>query len=115
MLKVSGSLLEDPEITDDALDLVTVVKGEEEDEDDNDDGEYKGFCVYGKKIVVFGYDGLHTVNLAARKRSHKSIRVIKERVVVPIQQRLVSPLFSWFQMSALGFRGGAAGRTRQGP
>ena len=84
VLKVSGSLLEDPEITDDLLDLVTVVKGEEEDEEDNDDGEYKGFCVYGKKIVVFGYDGLHTVNLAQRKRSHRSIRVLKERVVAPI-------------------------------
>lgn len=107
--KASGSLLEDPEISDDELDLVTVVKGEEEDEEDNDDGEYKGFCVYSKKIVVFGYDGLHTVNLAPRRRSHRSIRVLKERVVAPIQERVVSPIFSWLQMAALGIRGGQSG------
>ena len=110
--KVSSSLLEDPEISTDALDMVTVVKGEEEDEDDNDDGEFKGFCVYGKKIIVYGYDGLHTVNLAQRRRSHKSIRVIKERVVVPIQQRLVGPIFSWFQMASLGFGLGAQSGPR---
>jgi hypothetical protein len=33
---------------------VTVVNGEEEDEDDDDDGEFKGFCVFGKKIIVYG-------------------------------------------------------------
>ena len=48
-------MLENPEVSNDALDLVIVVKGEEEDEDDNDDGEIKGFCVYGKKIVVYVY------------------------------------------------------------
>lgn len=107
LFEVSASLLEDPEISDDGLDLVTVVKGEEEDEDDNDDGEFKGFCVYGRKIVVFGYDGLHTVDLAQRKRSHRSIRVLKERVVVPIQDRVVGPVLSWFQMTALGFKLGS--------
>ena len=56
-------MLENPEVSNDALDLVTVVKGEEEDEDDNDDGEFKGFCVYGKKIIVYGYDGLHIKSL----------------------------------------------------
>ena len=107
-------MLENPEISNDALDLVTVVKGKEEDEDDNDDGEFKGFCVYGKKIIVYGYDGLHTMNLAQRRRSHKSIRVIKERVVVPIQQRLVGPIFSWFQMASLGFGlGPQSGTSRQ--
>ena len=25
---------------------------------DDDDGEYKGFCVYNDRIAVFGYNGL---------------------------------------------------------
>ena len=91
-------MLEDPDVRTEELDLETIVKGEEEDEEDNDDGEFTGFCVYSKKIAVHGYDGLHVVNLSPRKKSHKSIRIIKERVVAPIQQRLTEPILRLIQL-----------------
>ena len=94
MLKVSGSLLEDPEVNDDALDLSTVFTSEGDDDDEDDDGEYKGFCVYGKKIFIYGYDGLHTLDLMKRRKSHRSIRVIKQNVI--------NPIFRWFEWHLLG-------------
>eukprot|EP00092_Neocalanus_flemingeri_P000377 GFUD01000401.1.p1 GENE.GFUD01000401.1~~GFUD01000401.1.p1 ORF type:complete len:373 (+),score=71.57 GFUD01000401.1:22-1119(+) len=101
LVKVSGSLLEDPEIGNDALDMATVFMGADEEEDD--DGEFKGFCVHSKKIVIYGYDGLHTLDLSKRRKSHKSLRVIKQRVV--------NPIFSWFQAPHFGFKWGLAGVT----
>ena len=106
-------MLEDPEIADDALDLETVFKSEDDDEIEDNDGEYKGFCVYGRKIVIYGYDGLHTLDLMKRRKSHKSLRVIQQRVVNPIQQRLVNPLFSWFQAASFGFSFGQGENSRE--
>ena len=40
------------------LDLkLSVVEGEDED-DVHEKGEHRGFCVFGKKICVFGNNGL---------------------------------------------------------
>ena len=33
-------------------------------DEDNDQGEYMGFCVFGKKICVYGNDGLFTANVS---------------------------------------------------
>ena len=33
------------------------------DDDEDDKGEYHGFCVYGKKLCIYGNDGLFTANI----------------------------------------------------
>ena len=38
------------------------VLDEKENEDDDDDGEFMGFCVYGKEICIYGNDGLFTTS-----------------------------------------------------
>jgi len=55
----------DPEIEDKDLDLKKAVKYEDNDDDDEEDekGEYNGFCVYGKKICIYGNDGLFTADV----------------------------------------------------
>ena len=54
----------DPEIEDKALDLKIAVKDEDDGSDDEDEkGEYNGFCVFGKKICVYGNDGLFTADV----------------------------------------------------
>jgi len=61
LYKVTGNMLSDVSVADDALDLKIAVKMEDyddEDPDDDDFGEFRGFCVYGKKICIYGNDGL---------------------------------------------------------
>eukprot|EP00092_Neocalanus_flemingeri_P022319 GFUD01024202.1.p1 GENE.GFUD01024202.1~~GFUD01024202.1.p1 ORF type:complete len:356 (+),score=87.45 GFUD01024202.1:96-1163(+) len=92
ILKVTGSMLEDPDLSNDDLDIVPAVSNEvlvkkrratmkikisgavmedsdinnyvldQENVEDDDKGEYKGFCVYGKKMCVYGNDGLFTAD-----------------------------------------------------
>merc|ERR1712243_462892 len=61
----TGNMLMDPEIEDKDLDLKKAVKYEDNDDDDEEDekGEYNGFCVYGKKICIYGNDGLFTADV----------------------------------------------------
>ena len=55
----------DPEVSDSALDLKqAIIQAENnDDDDDGDQGEYKGFCVFGKKICIYGNDGLYTADV----------------------------------------------------
>ena len=57
-------MLYDRELTNDALDLkVAIIEENDDDDEDDDKGEYKGFCVYGKKICIYGNDGLFTADV----------------------------------------------------
>ena len=59
-------MLMDAEVEDKALDLKLAVKDNDEGSDsDSDDekGEYNGFCVFGKKICIYGNDGLFTADV----------------------------------------------------
>ena len=56
----------DPEIEDKDLDLKLAVKDDDDDDDDDEEkekGEYNGFCVFGKKICIYGNDGLFTADV----------------------------------------------------
>ena len=60
--KVTGTLLEDPSVSNEALDLEPVIAAEEEKEDEDAvKRDFQGFCVYGKNICVYGDDGLFSV------------------------------------------------------
>jgi hypothetical protein len=65
LYSVTGAMLMDPDVADDALDLKVAVIDEDDDEDDEheDKGEYKGFCVFGEKICIYGNDGLYTADV----------------------------------------------------
>ena len=57
-------MLMDPDVADSALDLkAAIILEEDNDDDDDDQGEFKGFCVFGKKICIFGNDGLFTADV----------------------------------------------------
>ena len=43
---------------------------------DDDDGEYKGFCVYNDRIAVFGYNGLCIKDISDSDRAAESIKVL---------------------------------------
>ena len=43
---------------------------------DDDDGEYKGFCVYDDRIAVFGYNGLCIKDISDSDRATESIKVL---------------------------------------
>ena len=61
---MTGTLLEDPSVSNEALDLELepVIAAEEEKEDEDAvTKNVQGFCVYGKNICVYGYDGLFSV------------------------------------------------------
>ena len=49
-------MLEDPIVPDDALDITDVLICQEEEED------YQGFSVFGKKLCIFGNAGLSIAN-----------------------------------------------------
>jgi len=62
----TGNMLMDPEIEDKDLDLKLAVKDDDDDDDDDEEkekGEYNGFCVFGKKICIYGNDGLYTADV----------------------------------------------------
>ena len=73
LYSVTGTMLSDESVANEALDLKLAVDIEtlsntaqaEDSESDNDDdfGEYRGFCVYGNRIVIYGNDGLFTAIL----------------------------------------------------
>merc|ERR1712128_345683 len=60
LYSVTGAMLMDPDVADSALDLKVAVMEEDDEDEDDDKGEYKGFCVFGKKICIYGNDGLFT-------------------------------------------------------
>ena len=61
---VTGNMLMDESVSDDALDLKLAVQRDAVDEDDDDEqGELRGFCVYANRIVIYGNDGLMTGKL----------------------------------------------------
>ena len=106
MWSVTGSLLEDPGVENSQLDL-EMVHGHSPDQSVNpspcfseateekekhSEGEWKGFCVYGDKTVLFGYDGLFwSVNPAKSKRG-RSIRALQNKVITPVKVNILSPL-----------------------
>jgi len=56
---VTGNMLMDESVSDDALDLkLAVERNVVDEEDDDEQGELRGFCVYNNKIVIYGNDGL---------------------------------------------------------
>ena len=76
LYSVTGTMLSDEAVTNEALDLKLAVDirtlsrqntgpgDDDSDSDDDDDfGEYRGFCVYGNRIVIYGNDGLFTAML----------------------------------------------------
>ena len=77
LYSVTGKMLSDEAVTNEVLDLKLAVDiktlarpnstGAPEDDSDSDDdddfGEYRGFCVYGNRIVIYGNDGLFTAML----------------------------------------------------
>ena len=98
MLKVTASLLEDPAIANEELDLERVFK-----EDEDRDGEdYKGFCVYGDKMTLFGHNGLNVTNIELGEKSiQESLPVINssnnsESTVNPTSVRFLAPVINWF-------------------
>ena len=114
MWSVTASLLEDPGVENGQLDLEMVLgpsldqsinprpgeptpclcfsEATEEKEKDSE-GEWKGFCVYGDKTVLFGYDGLFwLVNVEKSKRG-RSIRAFQNNVLTPVKVNVLSPLF----------------------
>ena len=111
ILRVTGSLLEDRNVDNDALDLELVNNVTNADNDDNADtdncdgdktdenSEYKGFCVYDNKVAVFGYDGLFIGDIEPRNRSAnmKSIKILHDKIFAPDQfsfTRVILRLFS---------------------
>jgi len=71
LYSVTGSKLMDPNVTDDDLDLKLAVVEDDDDADEEheDKGEYKGFCVFGKKICIYGNDGLFTADVVNKSNS----------------------------------------------
>jgi len=70
LYKVTGSQLMDTAVENDKLDLkIAVTKPSDndgdDDSDDDDEGEYGGFCVFGKKLCIYGNDGLYTADTTA--------------------------------------------------
>jgi len=63
LYKVTGAMLMDPEVANTALDLKVAVMEEDDEDEDDDKGEYKGFCVFGKKLCIYGNDGLFTADV----------------------------------------------------
>eukprot|EP00092_Neocalanus_flemingeri_P069754 GFUD01085540.1.p1 GENE.GFUD01085540.1~~GFUD01085540.1.p1 ORF type:complete len:327 (-),score=109.76 GFUD01085540.1:125-1105(-) len=63
LYKCTGAMLMDPEVANGALDLKVAVMEEDDEDEDDDKGEYKGFCVFGKKICIYGNDGLFTADV----------------------------------------------------
>ena len=72
LYSVTGTMLSDESVANEALDLklavdiktlANIVQDDDDSDDDDDFGEYKGFCVYGKRIVIYGNDGLFTAIL----------------------------------------------------
>ena len=61
------------------------------------EGEWKGFCLYGDKIVLFGYDGLFWYNVEKSKRK-KSIYAFQTKIVMPAKINILTPLFSFFNL-----------------
>ena len=57
----------DPQVTDEALDLKVAVLNDDDDDSDDEDhddkGEHQGFCVFGKKLCIYGNDGLFTADV----------------------------------------------------
>merc|ERR1712059_21354 len=63
--QVTGSLLEDPNVGDDELDLETIEDYGDEEDDEEEHNDIKGFCVFKKKLVTFGSDGLNKYDMDA--------------------------------------------------
>lgn len=63
LYKVTGAMLMDPEVANAALDMELAVIEEDDEDEENDRGEYRGFCVFGKKICMYGNDGLFTADV----------------------------------------------------
>ena len=57
--QITGSTLEDSEINNYVLDQDSTDR-----EADHDQGEYTGFCVYGRKICIYGNNGLFTATVS---------------------------------------------------
>ena len=66
---MTGSLLEDPSVPNESLDLEAVIaeKPEKENDEDASKMEFEGFCVYGNNIYLYGADGLFALDLAKRQ------------------------------------------------
>merc|ERR1711936_109011 len=62
--RINGSKLADPNVEDGSLGMELVTKQDDDQDDGSDDdddrGEFRGFCVYNKRICVYGNDGLFT-------------------------------------------------------
>jgi len=58
--RINGTQLADPNVEDKDLDIMEAVRieGVEGDGEDDDRGEFRGFCAYNDKVVVFGNDGI---------------------------------------------------------
>ena len=112
MWSVTGTLLEDPGVENALLDLEMVLgpnpsleqvinhtSGEPTsfsvatEKDKDSEGEWKGFCVYGDKTVLFGYDGLFWLLHEEKSKRGKSIRVLQNKVLAPLKVNILSPMF----------------------
>ena len=113
MWSVTGSLLEDPGIENDGLDLEMVIGpnpsleqainhssgkpytsfSEATEKDKDSEGEWKGFCVYGNKTVLFGYDGLFWMLNEEKSKRGRSIRAFQNKVLAPLKVNILSPMF----------------------
>ena len=61
-------------------------------------GEWKGFCVYGDRIALYGYDGLGFADIGEKSKRKKSIYALKNKVMTPIKVNILSPLFTLFNL-----------------
>ena len=117
MWSVTGSLLEDPGVENAGLDLEMVLGpnpsleqsinlssgeptsfSEATEKDKDSEGEWKGFCVYGDKTVLFGYDGLFWLLNAEKSKRGRSIRAFQNKVLAPIKVNILSPMFPLFRL-----------------
>ena len=114
MWSVTGSLLEDPEVENDQLDFEMVLgpshghqtinpspgdssrslcfSGATEEKEKDSEDEWKGFCVYANKTVLFGHDGLFWLANPAKSKRGRSIRALQNKVITPVKVNFLSPL-----------------------
>ena len=66
-------------------------------EEGKDDEDFKGFCVFGGKMALFGHNGLSVTDIDVKMTSaHRSIRYVNNTIVTPVSTRLVAPVINWF-------------------
>ena len=90
-------MISEPQSSPGRSDLISNMHNFVVKEEGKDDEDFRGFCVFGGKMTLFGYNGLYVTDIDMRTVSaHKSIRYFNNTVVSPVSTRLVAPVINWF-------------------